>query len=760
MKKIIIQTQQGINPQYKLWAQEAVQEMLKMFPEYRSSFKIEFDDSQTNGKDKISQQEFDQLPDNADKKEYIKLKNGEYLVPHASTLWYLRKASQKNRRNKINAVDITEFGRLKADYLEKNLSDAIIFSLLKEQINPPCYGYGIEGLNAVLSTLDCPDKEFFITIFMHEFGHILKATHKNREHTRSDPDLGTHCTVDKCIMGESNYDELNQERLARKQNNNPPFCDDCIAAMRDYLEKMPGLTKGLTISSVNDLPVLPHNNDNWKEEHRRFFTAAAQSRGLDYSEDATNANYKAQLTKPDGSTLDIEANNEYNLSVGARKADGSATIPDYEDFADLARKAREKNCIMEFGDIRDDEYKARLLIACLEIEPPLKTKGAPHLTPEFLNNLEPETKIRLNKAITRQQPQQNNNPPQSPSADIYEQKLQERITELENQLKLGTITPQEKAELEAVKLDKEHHDELEKAKQRTGNTIDPRSAEHTQATGLDSQNYYYHSPRKEDAAWKLHLDVVPNRNDPTTKAVSEFLEQLDIEHKIAHGGENGKGITIYVGGYGDTLRLAKELNIRFGKDVAVPPVYTDQANEEINFNKIATGRFYLQHIFQTQYPHAYVRGITPSTVTNANDDETDAVIFATAQKEGLFDRNKKYNEINTFRNPNIHDQFLFNTLEAYCAHKLYGKHLGEYYHGSKPELLEQKLFGDALPPAGSPERAKWDKVAASHINKVEKDYPDKIQKMQDILTAYTPVDFNKLPPLPRQHNNRHNNGRP
>lgn len=759
MKKIIIQTQQGINPQYKLWAQEAVQEMLKMFPEYKSSFKVEFEDDQRSGKETISQQEFDQLPDNADKKEYIKLKNGEYLVPHASTLWYIRKASQGNRRNKINAVDITEFAHLKADYLEKNQSGNILFSLLKEKINPPCYGYGIEGLNAVLSTLDCPDKEFFITIFMHEFGHVLKATHKKRENTHFDQDLGTHCTIDKCIMGESNYNELNQERLARKQNNNPPFCDECIASMRDYLEKMPGLTKGLTISNINDLPALPHNNDNWKEEHRSFFTTTAQRRGFDYSEDANNANYKAQLTKPDGSTLDIEANNEYNLSVGARKPDGSSTIPDYEDFSDIARKAREKNCIMEFGDIRDDEYKARLLIASLEIDPPLKTKGAPHITPEFLNNLEPTTKIRLNKAMTRQRQQQQTPPTPSPAPDLYEQKREERIAELENLLKLGTIKPQEQSELTAIKLDKEHLEELEKAKQRTGNTIDPRSAEHTQATALSPENYYYHSPRKEDAAWKLHLDVVPNRNDPTTKEVSEFLEKLDIEHKVAHGGENGKGMTIYVGGYGDTLRLAKELNIRFGKNIAVPPVYTDQANEEMNFNKIVTGRFYLQNIFQTQYPRAYVRGITPSTVKNAGDDETNAVLFAAAQKEGLFDSSKKYNEVNTFRNPNIHDQFLFNTMEAYCAHKLYGKHLGEYYHGTKPELLEQKLFGDALPPAGSPERAKWDKVAAAHINKIEKDYPNKIQKMQDILTAYTPVDFSKLPPVPGRHNNR-NNGRP
>ena len=57
--------------------------------------------------------------------------------------------------------------------------------------------------------------------------------------------------------------------------------------------------------------------------------------------------------------------------------------------------------------------------------------------------------------------------------------------------------------------------------------------------------------------WKFHLDVVPNRNHPVTKAISEFLLDININHKIAAGGENGKGMTVYVGSYDDINKLAK-----------------------------------------------------------------------------------------------------------------------------------------------------------------------------------------------------------
>ena len=42
MKKIVIYTQNNVNPIQKLWAKEAAQDFIGMFPEYQNSFKIEF----------------------------------------------------------------------------------------------------------------------------------------------------------------------------------------------------------------------------------------------------------------------------------------------------------------------------------------------------------------------------------------------------------------------------------------------------------------------------------------------------------------------------------------------------------------------------------------------------------------------------------------------------------------------------------------------------------------------------------------------
>ena len=91
--------------------------------------------------------------------------------------------------------------------------------------------------------------------------------------------------------------------------------------------------------------------------------------------------------------------------------------------------------------------------------------------------------------------------------------------------------------------------------------------------------------------WKFHLDVVPNRNHPVTKSVSDFLLDLNVNHKIGSGGENGKGMTVYVGSYNDVNKLAEVIQERFGKDIYEPPAYTDQAQQEHAFQPTVYGRF-------------------------------------------------------------------------------------------------------------------------------------------------------------------------
>lgn len=418
MKKIVIETPSGTSPQHKLWVQEAAREMLEIFPEYKSSFKIEFDDCRPQQKTEIAQADFARLPDDDYKKKFIQLPNGSYLVPYASERWYLEQASAGNRQKGLTGVNMEEYARLKAENMIRNQSQDLVVTLLNEKIEPSFYGYGIEKMNAVLSTLACDDKDLFITIFMHEFGHILNATHQQRPHTKDNPDLGIHCTNDKCIMGENGFVGLTQERLSRKQKGQPPFCDECIASMRETLENMSGLVKAVTVSHSNALPVLPHNNDNWKNGWRSHYKAIAARDKTVYHEDVKNPNFVADITRADGSKLNVEANNEYNLSLGIVTADGRDDIPTINDFADVVAKAAADDCQIEFADIADEEFKARLLVACLEASPRMKTKGAPNITAAFLKKIDAQTKLRLQKAMQRQsqnapQPQQYNpNQPQ------------------------------------------------------------------------------------------------------------------------------------------------------------------------------------------------------------------------------------------------------------------------------------------------------------------------------------------------------------
>lgn len=409
MKKLILETPTGTPPHYKIWAKEAAQEMLSMFPEYKSSFQIEFDDCHPKNKTEISVAEYTALPNDELKSKYFKLPNGRYLVPYASEKWFLAVASEQNKAKGINAVDMEHYARLKAEKMLREKSQDLVVTLLNQPIEPKFYGYGIEKLNSVLSLENCTDKELFITIFIHEFGHILNATHAARPHIKDNPDLGIHCTNNKCIMGESGFVGLTQERLDRKQKGQPPFCDECIASMRQTLENMPGLVKAVTISHQNNLPVLPHNNDNWKDGWRQHLKAVAARDNATYHEDLKNKNFVADITHADGSKLNIEANNEYNLSLGAQKANGEDDIPSIKDFSDIVSKAVKDNCQIEFANIEDDEFKARLLIACLESSPRVKTKGAPHISKEFLQNLDSKTKTRLQKALKNQNSNQGQN---------------------------------------------------------------------------------------------------------------------------------------------------------------------------------------------------------------------------------------------------------------------------------------------------------------------------------------------------------------
>lgn len=107
--------------------------------------------------------------------------------------------------------------------------------------------------------------------------------------------------------------------------------------------------------------------------------------------------------------VSIAASSADNVALSAKDTDGKATIPDLKVFMALAEKAAKEDSIINFGNIRDNEFKARLLIACKEKK--VKTQRAPAINEEFLNSLDSASKSRLSALLNKEQYQET--PPSS-----------------------------------------------------------------------------------------------------------------------------------------------------------------------------------------------------------------------------------------------------------------------------------------------------------------------------------------------------------
>ena len=132
-------------------------------------------------------------------------------------------------------------------------------------------------------------------------------------------------------------------------------------------------------------------DQSFKEPYRKYYqTLSKQEKSL-YEEDEQSPNYKATLKRTNGEELNIEATPSNQITLGAKDKNHLPKIPDYEDFNNLVKLAKQQNKTITFGKIKNAEYKARLIIACLENN--VKIKNLPDLSK--LQGLTPETKQKL-----------------------------------------------------------------------------------------------------------------------------------------------------------------------------------------------------------------------------------------------------------------------------------------------------------------------------------------------------------------------------
>ena len=817
MKTFYFNFEDGLEQKYIDWAKEAVQDFINLFPEYKNNFatdekNISYDDleilqklaahnKQVYEERKRTGQSTEDFDEASFWQMFEKLPDGSYKAS-------FEKQIALATRNGM--IDIQKLSRLQADSAGNmySASTPIFVNITKQKAQGNIRGISGElGLNVSAGT--CANlgytgedlKNYFKDIIIHELGHTFNATHEERQNAVDN--LGWHCKDKNCLMYEYAY---TNESFKRRKKLKEPFCADCMTSMRDFMQNRLHFTKTkenqtLYVNQGNDNQKTTENEPNavvdpsFKKTLREIFQPSAAKQKAEYKEDIKAAEYSAEIKHANGSIDTIVAKSANNITLSAKDKDGNPRMPNMQRFRDIVALAQKQGSAIEFGNIKSPDFKARLMLACMEAKPAMKMIGAPELNDAFLQTIQDEKlkgalQIMKNKLQTQEQskPQQNQQeatpapepktqstaetkpqpepqpqqptpaPEQTPTLipqNDYERSRETRRKSLEAKEKLGKISKMEKAELEQIYFEIKRAEALEDAKKRTNNSIDPRSAEHEKESGFKAECYSNHPQRNEFLnGWKLHLDVVPNRNHPTTKSLSEMLEQLDIKHKIARGGQNGKGMTIYVGSYADTLRLSKEINSRFGKEIAVPPIYTDQKDEEYDFNKIVTGRFFMQEVYSTQYPIGKVKGICPAIATNDSsfkEQKSEGWIFSLAQKYNIIPTGDSLRDYSLIlgNKKDFHKSYLFHNLEAYCSHKLYEKELGEYYCGKDADKFEKDFLGDKIPEKGTPERANWDKVAESFVNIIENEYPNTIQKMKQKSQNYKPVDFSKLPPMPQ-----------
>lgn len=860
MKKLIgFEFEDNIDPKYKQWAREAVEEFVGLFPEFKDCFSITTEESKSFFNRRQVEEAFkDFLQTRPDldlesliSEYYEKQPDGMYLRKH-SVEDMLRKATTNGlvdfeKWQKLKQREIQRTYKLKAD--QRSLSCPVMVSVSSKT---PAKGYAYSGFAGPCISVEHfkNDKDYFKRTVIHELGHTFNMTDHAQTQTNT---WGTHCTGAGCLGSKNGpavkgasfcshcmegmrkemhkiKEALQKAEQARANDNQAAdmpclneqdffaglnaeekqFLENYLAYIRnnginrspedllwdrvylleelrrkinadkEYLAKTnPAqiskyyltIAKGFDWSkeeykskispqrrkqlemrtsaarqeiTITDKPLSgtaeKSNDPLYKVQLRGILRDSAKAEKLEYSETPQKGGFRAELKSADGRKVRIEASSPQKISMVSQNAEGEKITPSFRRFMDIVSYAQLRHASVTFGDIESPEFKAKLMMACLYAEPPVRMKGAPRIDNEFLSQLSPQTAKTLHSAYYGKRIKN-----EKDSYKGLQRSQAERFLELNEKAK--DLKPREWAEFFY------HKDQLVgaiamKDAQRRFQSPRPREAEWEQRTGYKPETLrHYENKRPGDASWKLHLDVTPNPNEPTTKALRQYLEKLDIDYKVCGGEENGKGITAYVGSYQDCFDLSIRLQMEFGDKVKLPAQYTDQFTQEMEFAEAATGRFMVAAnydpatkvetpVFDEVYPTT-VRGISPARVEAKHSTD---FLISNAKQMNLIPKETpdNYGAIEDAK-----QKYDFDVIENYVSHKLYAKHLGTFYYGADKDKFEKHLFADKLPEPGSMERRKWDMLADRYENFIKTNCPEKIDLMKKHIDGYKPIDFTK-----------------
>lgn len=396
-------------------------EFLKLFPNYADKFEIQFvqgnqlsdqDGNEIPFDNTISEEEYSALP-YKNRKDYIKQKD-RYLIPGESMEWYEQKCKYDKK-----ALNYDKISPIQEQWAKKHLNETpptryfhlgITNQGLCDSNGLSGFGISTPEVGTIVSTKKL-DTDTFRKLILHEFGHVFKAVHDERNHTSSS-EYGLHCTNKGCFVMNADDQPLNEARF---------FCDECFSSMNNYISKL--INDGRTpleqtnvVDSSQELPPNAELNDEFKQSWRIFANDVATKMGWEYEEDKRDVNFKAKLKATDGSYTLICASSPNNVSLSAKNSTGASAIPDLVVFKELVEKIRKDgSTTVNFGNIKDQEFKARLLIACMEANPPMKAKNAPTLDNDFYAQIERTSAARL-KILDNKLKNQNTENNKSPVA--------------------------------------------------------------------------------------------------------------------------------------------------------------------------------------------------------------------------------------------------------------------------------------------------------------------------------------------------------
>ena len=410
MKTFFFNFEDGLDEQYIDWAKEAVQDFINLFPEYKDNFStdernIAYDNlgilqaiaeknKQTYKERKRAQQSTEDFDETSFWQMFEKLPDGSYKAS-------LKKQIALATRNGM--IDIQKLSRLQADSVGNmySASTPILINITKQKAHGNIRGISDElGINVSAGTCAALGytgedlKTYFKDIIIHELGHTFNATHEERQNTVEN--LGSHCTDKNCLMYEYAY---TNESFNRRKKLKEPFCADCMISMRDFMQNRLHFTKAnesqtLHVHQGQDKSNTAENTTNavvdkdFKKALREIFQPSAAKQKAEYKEDIKAPDYRAEITHANGSVDTIVAKSANNIALSAKDKDGKPKMPNMQRFRDIVALAQKQGSVIEFGNIKSPDFKARLMLACMEAKPAMKMLGAPELNDEFVQSIQ------------------------------------------------------------------------------------------------------------------------------------------------------------------------------------------------------------------------------------------------------------------------------------------------------------------------------------------------------------------------------------